>query len=76
MNPASDPGHGHSPAAWTAVTVMIAALTIGTVAFFFQVWWLVIASAVVMVLGWGLGFVLSAMGWGVRGPKYQPTDHA
>lgn len=76
MNPASDPGHGNSPAAWTAVTVMIAALTIGTVAFFFQVWWLVIASAVLMVLGWGLGFVLSAMGWGVRGPKYQPKDHA
>ena len=76
MNPASDPGHGNSPAAWTAVTVMIAALTIGTVAFFFQVWWLAIASAVVMVLGWGLGFVLSAMGWGVRGPKYQPKDHA
>ena len=76
MNPASDPGHGNSPAAWTAVTVMIAALTIGTVAFFFQVWWLVIASAVVMVLGWGLGFVLSAMGWGVRGPKYQPKDNA
>ncbi|MDP4688789.1 MAG: hypothetical protein NWS14_03605 [Pontimonas sp.] len=76
MNPASDPGHGHSPAAWTAVTVRIFALSIGTIAFFFQMWWLVIASAVLTLLGWGLGFVLAAMGWGVRGPKYQPKDHA
>ena len=76
MNPASDPGHGHSPAAWTAVTVMIFALSIGTIAFFFQMWWLVIASAVLTLLGWGLGFVLAAMGWGVRGPQYQPKDHA
>ena len=76
MNPASDPGHGDSPAAWTAVTVMIAALSVGTVAFYLQVWWLVIASAVVTLVGWGLGFVLSAMGWGVRGPKFQPKEHA
>ncbi|HEV8012664.1 MAG TPA: DUF6704 family protein [Pontimonas sp.] len=76
MNPASDPGHGHSPAAWTAVVVMTLALSVGTVAFFVQIWWLVIASAVVTLLGWGLGFLLAAMGWGVRGPKYQPKDHA
>ncbi|MBT5576203.1 MAG: hypothetical protein HOJ98_03635 [Microbacteriaceae bacterium] len=76
MNPASDPGHGDSPAAWTAVTVMIAALSVGTVAFYLQVWWLVIASAVATLVGWGLGFVLSAMGWGVRGPKFQPKEHA
>jgi hypothetical protein len=55
---------------------MIFALSIGTIAFFFQMWWLVIASAVLTLLGWGLGFVLAAMGWGVRGPKYQPKDHA
>jgi len=76
MNPASDPGHGDSPAAWTAVTVMIAALSVGTVAFYLQVWWLVIASAVATLVGWGLGFVLSAIGWGVRGPKFQPKEHA
>jgi len=76
MNPASDPGHGHSPAAWAAVVVMIFALSVGTVAFFLQVWWLVIASGALTLAGWGLGFVLAAMGWGVRGPKYQPKDHA
>ena len=33
----ADPGHGHSPAAWTAVIIMLIAFTIGTVAFFFDV---------------------------------------
>ena len=76
MNPASDPGHGHSPAELSAVTVMLIALSVGTVAFFFQVWWLVIACGVATLLGWALGFALAAMGWGVRGPKYQPKGHA
>jgi hypothetical protein len=75
MNPAVDPGHGHSPAAWAAVIVMLSALAVGTVAFFLALWWLVIASGVVTLLGWGLGFVLAAIGWGVKGPKYQPKGH-
>ena len=33
----ADPGHGHSPAAWTSVTIMLIAFVIGTVAFFFDV---------------------------------------
>ena len=40
----ADPGHGHSPAAWTSVTIMLIAVTIGTVAFFLDVVWLVWAS--------------------------------
>ncbi len=75
MNPAADPGHGHSPAAWAAVIVMVAALSVGTVAFFLAMWSLVIAMGVVTLAGWGLGFVLSALGWGVKGPKYQPKGH-
>jgi hypothetical protein len=75
MNTAADPGHGHSPAAWAAVIVMTFALAVGTVAFFLAVWWLVVASAVLVALGWVLGFVLAAMGWGVKGPKYQPKGH-
>jgi hypothetical protein len=62
MNPATDPGHGHSPAAWTAVLVMTLALSVGTVAFFFQIWWLVVASAVAVLVGWGLGFLLAGVG--------------
>ena len=32
-NPIADPGHGHSPAAWTGVIIMLAGFTIGTLAF-------------------------------------------
>jgi hypothetical protein len=75
MNPASDPGHGHSPAAWTAVVIMITTLSIGTIAFFLAMWWLVVAMAVLTLVGWGVGFVMAALGWGVNGPKYQPKEH-
>ena len=33
-NPIGDPGHGHSPAAWTAVIIMLVAVAIGTFFFF------------------------------------------
>jgi len=60
-----DPGEGHSIAAWTAVIVMLVAITIGTVAFFLVVPWLVWASVVLLVLGPILGFILSRLGYGV-----------
>ena len=60
-----DPGHGHSPAAWTAVTIMLVAFTIGTVAFFFDVPWLVWASAGLLVVGAIVGWILSRVGYGV-----------
>jgi CHASE2 domain-containing sensor protein len=75
MNPASDPGHGHSPAAWTAVVIMLTSLSVGTVAFFLAQWWLVVVMAVLTLVGWGVGFLLAALGWGVNGPKYQPKEH-
>ncbi|HWL79003.1 DUF6704 family protein [Microbacterium sp.] len=70
-----DPGHGHSPAAWTAVVIMLVAITIGTVAFFFAMAWLVWASAVLLVVGLIVGWVLAKMGYGVNGPKYSPKAH-
>jgi hypothetical protein len=54
---------------------MVIALSIGTVAFFLALWWIVIAMAVLTVVGWGAGFALAALGWGVNGPKYQPKGH-
>jgi hypothetical protein len=75
MNPSSDPGHGHSPAAWIAVTVMLLALSVAGIAFFLGVWWLVIAGGVGVLVGWALGFLLAALGWGVKGPKFQPKEH-
>jgi hypothetical protein len=75
MNPASDPGHGHSPAAWTAVVIMLTSLSVGTVAFFLAQWWIVVVMAALTLVGWGVGFLMAALGWGVNGPKYQPKEH-
>jgi len=75
MNQTVDPGHGHSPAAWVAVSSMIAALTAATVFVFLGWWTAAIVSGVLVFVGWGAGFVLAAAGWGVKGPKYQPKGH-
>lgn len=61
----SDPGHGHSFAAWTAVTIMLVAFTIGTVAFWFELVWLVWASLVLLILGAVSGKVMAKLGYGV-----------
>ncbi|MGY4856952.1 DUF6704 family protein [Cryobacterium sp. AP23] len=60
----ADPGHGHSTAAWTAVTIMLIAFAIGTVAFFFEVVWLVWASAILLLLGLAAGWVMARAGYG------------
>ena len=70
-----DPGEGHSPAAWTAVIVMLAAFAIGTAAFVLAIVWLVWVSVVLVFVGWGLGFLLAKMGYGVKGPKFTPKPH-
>ncbi|MER3390129.1 MAG: HGxxPAAW family protein [Microcella sp.] len=76
MNAQSEPGHGHSPAAWTAVTIMLVGFTIGTIAFFFSVAWVVWASAGLVLLGWIIGGVMAKAGYGVQGPRYMPKVHS
>lgn len=76
MNEQNDPGHGHSPAAWTAVVIMLVGFTIGTTAFFFEVAWIVWASAGLVLLGWIAGGVLAKLGYGVKGPRYSPKAHS
>lgn len=68
----SDPGHGHSPAAWTAVIIMLVAFAIGTVAFFLDLPMVVWASVGLFVVGLLVGGVIAKAGYGVRGPKYVP----
>ncbi|OJU39444.1 MAG: hypothetical protein BGN97_06530 [Microbacterium sp. 69-10] len=77
-NPIADPGHGHSPAAWTAVVIMLVGFAAGTVFFCFPdgsgvvgVW----ISAAVVVIGAIVGWVMAKAGWGVKGPKYTPKAH-
>ena len=70
-----DPGEGHSPAAWTAVIIMLVAVSIGTVAFFFNVQVMVWVAVALLVIGMLVGYVLKRMGYGVYGAKYTPKGH-
>ena len=75
MNAHSDPGHGHSPAAWTAVTIILIAFAIGTLAFWLELPLLVWASAGLIVVGLVVGAVMAKAGYGVKGPRYSPKAH-
>jgi len=70
-----EPGEGNSPAAWTAVIIMLVGFAIGTVAFFLDQPVIVWSSAALVVVGLIVGGVLSKLGYGVNGPKYVPKDH-
>jgi len=74
-NPIADPGHGHSPAAWAGVIIMLLGFTVGTLFFCLEqpvgVW---IGVAIIPV-GALVGWILAKAGYGVKGPKYQPKGH-
>ncbi len=70
----ADPGHGHSPAAWTAVIIMTFAFLLGTIAFWIVSTWLFWVSAAVLVVGALSGWVLAKAGWGISGPRYVPKS--
>ncbi|MBN9152651.1 MAG: hypothetical protein J0I44_05510 [Microbacterium sp.] len=74
-NPIGDPGHGHSPAAWTAVIIMLGAIAIGTFAFFLDVPWLVWTCAGLVVVGLIVGWAMSRAGYGVGGSKTVTKAH-
>ncbi|MGI9825229.1 DUF6704 family protein [Agromyces sp. Marseille-Q5079] len=71
----ADPGHGHSPAAWTAVIIMLVGFTVGTFAFWFELAWLVWASAGIVVIGLIVGWLLGRAGYGVGGDKVAAKAH-
>jgi len=70
-----DPGHGHSPAAWTAVIIMLIGFAVGTTGFYLEVPVVVWIGVVVIIIGLIVGFVMGKMGYGVNGAKYQPKEH-
>jgi hypothetical protein len=64
-----EPGHGDSVAAWTTVSIVIAAFALGTLFFWLDIPALVWASAGVAVAGVVLGLYLKKAGYGVGGSK-------
>ncbi len=70
----SDPGHGHSPAAWIAVVIMLAGFVVGTFGFWFVSMWLIWLAVALVVLGPLVGWILAKAGYGVAGPRYQPKS--
>jgi hypothetical protein len=70
-----EPSEGNSPAAWTAVIIMLVAFAIGTVAFVLGFAPVVWAAAGLLVVGLIVGLVLSRMGYGVYGAKYTSKEH-
>lgn len=69
MSHENEPGHGNSVAAWTTVTIVIAAFTIGTLFFFLDNALMVWLSALLAVAGPVVGLVLKRAGYGVGGSK-------
>jgi hypothetical protein len=55
---------------------MLIAFAIGTFAFWFDVVWLVWASAGLLVVGAIVGLVLKRIGYGVGGDRLQPKSHS
>jgi hypothetical protein len=72
----SDPGHGHSPAAWTAVIIILLAFVIGTVAFWLDAPAVVMGSAGLAVVGLLVGWGMARAGYGVGGSRYPSRDAA
>ncbi len=76
MSDETEPGEGNSPAAWTAVIIMLVAVALGTLAFWFDLPWLVWASAGLLIVGLIVGFVLKKAGYGVGGSKIAEKVHS
>ena len=64
-----EPGHGDSVAAWTTVSIVIAAFAIGTLFFWLDIPALVWGSAGLALAGVGIGLFLKKAGYGVGGSK-------
>ena len=74
-DPIADPGHGHSPAAWIAVTIMLIAVTIGTVAFVLDAPTIVWASAGLLLAGLIVRWAPKLAGYGVGRPTRPANAH-
>ena len=69
VNISDEPGHGDSPAAWTAVVIMLVGVTVGTIALFFDVIPAVLVGAAFIPVGLIVGAVMKKAGYGVGGDR-------
>ncbi|MDJ1113725.1 DUF6704 family protein [Microbacterium dauci] len=74
-NDIGDPGHGHSPAAWTTVVIALVAISFGTLFFFLEMPLLVWLSVVLLVIAGIVGLVMTKAGYGVGGSKTTAKQH-
>jgi hypothetical protein len=72
----SDPGHGSSPAAWTAVVIMLIAIALGTLAFWLNYPWVVVGSVGLLAVGAIVGGILRKLGYGVGGARLKQKAHS
>ena len=63
--------HGQTPAAWTAVTIIMVTFAIGCLGVVLALPWLVVLGAVGIVVGIIVGKVMSMMGYGAA--QEEPT---
>ncbi len=61
-------GHGHSTAAWTAVGILLAAVSLICLAVVITSWPLAIVGMVLMAVGLAAGKVLAMAGFGATKP--------
>jgi len=60
--------HGHTPAAWTAVTIVLIGFVVGGVALVVAQPWLAFVGAGIVVLGGVVGKIMQMMGLGKPQP--------
>jgi hypothetical protein len=74
-NTVEEGGHGSSPAAWTAVVIMLIGFAIATAALFLDVIPLVWVGAAIVPIGLIVGIVMKAIGLGVGGHRATGDSH-
>ncbi|MCB0916395.1 MAG: hypothetical protein KDC23_11925 [Actinobacteria bacterium] len=67
--------HGQTPAAWTAVTIIMVAFAVGCLAVVLAMPWLFWVSVVFVFVGIGVGKVMSMMGYGAK-PEESPAEQS
>lgn len=68
--------HGQTPAAWTAVIIIMIAFVLGCLAVVIATPWLFWASVALVAVGAIVGKVMSMMGYGAKAEDDHPLEHA